>query len=329
MNDGQTYCSRCNWPTNKCRCTEKELREFTQNMKIGPPIEIMTTNPDPTDPVKEVETPTPRTNEYESTYAQARMEIQRSKTEWMTLVPVDFARQLERELATANLLLEAEKAKVAEMEAQVLDKKHDGLCNDHDCGGASIQASVVNQPQQVRVLPCPSNNQPKGGENMKSKTDSVVADVIRQLPREESNPPSGRTDELANEIAEALLDDFQIRFPGALVINANAFDLIDRIAPFLAPLVDQCINQERWLTASEKMASQATQEVFKLQKDVRQAESRCEALSAGLKGCVEALNWCLGMDPSPCRCMDFATPPHVCFAHRALEGATALLGEGS
>lgn len=45
---------------------------------------------------------TPRTDDEESTYAQARLSIQRSETGWLTLVPADFARTLERELATAK-----------------------------------------------------------------------------------------------------------------------------------------------------------------------------------------------------------------------------------
>lgn len=36
---------------------------------------------------------------------------------------------------------------------------------------------------------------------------------------------------------------------------------------------------------------------------------------------AEALDWCLAKEPSPCRCVSFATPPHVCIAHAALAGA--------
>jgi hypothetical protein len=35
----------------------------------------------------------------------------------------------------------------------------------------------------------------------------------------------------------------------------------------------------------------------------------------------EALQWAMQMEPSPCRCMDFATPPHVCKGHEALAGS--------
>lgn len=38
---------------------------------------------------------------------------------------------------------------------------------------------------------------------------------------------------------------------------------------------------------------------------------------------MEALKWALGKEPSPCRCMDFAAPPHVCTAHRAIEAYNA------
>lgn len=37
---------------------------------------------------------------------------------------------------------------------------------------------------------------------------------------------------------------------------------------------------------------------------------------------VDALEWALAMEPSPCRCMGFATPPHVCRGHKAIEMAT-------
>ena len=37
---------------------------------------------------------------------------------------------------------------------------------------------------------------------------------------------------------------------------------------------------------------------------------------------VEALEWAMEKtNPSPCRCMPFARPPHVCLAHRALAEA--------
>lgn len=38
-----------------------------------------------------------------------------------------------------------------------------------------------------------------------------------------------------------------------------------------------------------------------------------------------ALKWCLHKEPSPCRCVDFATPPHICTAHRAIKKIEALL----
>ncbi len=33
---------------------------------------------------------------------------------------------------------------------------------------------------------------------------------------------------------------------------------------------------------------------------------------------VEALKWAMDKEPSPCRCIPFATPPHVCVGHRAI-----------
>ena len=40
---------------------------------------------------------------------------------------------------------------------------------------------------------------------------------------------------------------------------------------------------------------------------------------SGLREMAEALEWAMGKtNPSPCRCMPFATPPHVCKGHIAL-----------
>lgn len=33
---------------------------------------------------------------------------------------------------------------------------------------------------------------------------------------------------------------------------------------------------------------------------------------------AEALEWALDKEPSPCRCVSFSIPPHVCTGHRAL-----------
>lgn len=49
-----------------------------------------------------------------------------------------------------------------------------------------------------------------------------------------------------------------------------------------------------------------------------------DALIAELR---EALKWTLSKEPSPCRCLDFATPPHVCIAHKALAKLPPMNGE--
>jgi hypothetical protein len=33
---------------------------------------------------------------------------------------------------------------------------------------------------------------------------------------------------------------------------------------------------------------------------------------------VNALKWAMEKEPSPCRCLPFATPPHICVGHRAI-----------
>lgn len=37
-----------------------------------------------------------------------------------------------------------------------------------------------------------------------------------------------------------------------------------------------------------------------------------------VQGLVDALEWAMEKEPSPCRCLDFADPPHVCMAHKAI-----------
>ncbi len=48
-----------------------------------------------------------------------------------------------------------------------------------------------------------------------------------------------------------------------------------------------------------------------------------DSLQIELDEAREALKWALDMTPSPCRCMTFSTPPHVCKGHRALAGLRA------
>ena len=40
--------------------------------------------------------------------------------------------------------------------------------------------------------------------------------------------------------------------------------------------------------------------------------------NAAIEELAVALKWAMEKEPSPCRCLDFATPPHVCVAHKAL-----------
>lgn len=58
--------------------------------------------------------------------------------------------------------------------------------------------------------------------------------------------------------------------------------------------------------------------------DLMAKSSDAEFTERDLKAEIErlrgALQWAMDKDPSPCRCIDFATPPHVCPAHKALSG---------
>ena len=50
----------------------------------------------------------------------------------------------------------------------------------------------------------------------------------------------------------------------------------------------------------------------------RKLERERDQLRAEVAALRDALQWCLEKEPSPCRCVGFASPPHVCVAHRAL-----------
>jgi len=68
---------------------------------------------------------------------------------------------------------------------------------------------------------------------------------------------------------------------------------------------------------------------------LRSAQSRAETAEAKLAASekalresentnaqmIEALTWALAKEPSPCRCIRFSTPTHVCVAHKALATA--------
>jgi hypothetical protein len=57
---------------------------------------------------------------------------------------------------------------------------------------------------------------------------------------------------------------------------------------------------------------------------VRAVNSRA-ALLAAMQGLVAAMEWVMGKEPSPCRCLPCAQPPHVCFAHKEMERARDAL----
>jgi len=142
-------------------------------------------------------------------------------------------------------------------------------------------------------------------------------------------------DSLAKEIAEALCEggDLSIRLYASnrderLWQHARPFDLIPIIAPKLAPLVER--NEEL-----VKLGLDQTKLIAQQYLDLRQAESRCEALRGCLKGCVEGLRESAKqkrlreMDDDERHDGDFeyAYDRLVSTIREVLEAATALLGD--
>ena len=50
----------------------------------------------------------------------------------------------------------------------------------------------------------------------------------------------------------------------------------------------------------------------------RQLERELNLVTEERDMLLSALIWAMDKEPSPCRCIDSATPPHVCVGHRAL-----------
>lgn len=48
------------------------------------------------------------------------------------------------------------------------------------------------------------------------------------------------------------------------------------------------------------------------------AQRQRDTWRTALSNARQALVWAMNMEPSPCRCLDFSTPPHVCIGHKAI-----------
>jgi len=180
----------------------------------------MTTNPDPTpDPVKDM--PTPITDKLiqqhwndEGTVGNLLSKL----TEQSKRFERALANTHER-LATANLLLEAEKqrrmaaelahetdcgllqAKVAEMEARISALRFAGATEDELTPEEEGRQAAEKFGKKLEEIFSTPNR--KRGESM---IGDDISRINSQPPREESNPPSGRTDELADLTGKHIAD---------------------------------------------------------------------------------------------------------------------------
>lgn len=89
-----------------------------------------------------------------------------------------------------------------------------------------------------------------------------------------TNTPSKEALEAARELKS--------RYNVSLALVAEE-DLAQIIDAKMRPVLDRNENLERWLTASEERASQATQKVFELQKKLATANARAERAEKELR----------------------------------------------
>jgi hypothetical protein len=75
--------------------------------------------------------------------------------------------------------------------------------------------------------------------------------------------------------------------------------------------------RDEWMQVDQLTVQKLSDTAFQ----AGQAEGQLVGANTRIKRLEEAVEWTLGMNPSPCRCISFATPPHVCIAHRALGSA--------
>ena len=95
---------------------------------------------------------------------------------------------------------------------------------------------------------------------------------------------------------------------------------------------------DQWWIDSDSRKAMALLEVWELNRDPKWRKANPDkvkerratmrevaanaALFAAAPDLLEALKWALSKtNPSPCRCLKFANPPHICVAHKAIAKA--------
>ncbi len=77
-------------------------------------------------------------------------------------------------------------------------------------------------------------------------------------------------------------------------------------------------NLKRELAAANEIIAAYPEGAIETLKKWHEMKRCADGLAARIKTLEEALQWAMGMQPSPCRCLDFSSPPHVCIGHKAL-----------
>ncbi len=80
----------------------------------------------------------------------------------------------------------------------------------------------------------------------------------------------------------------------------------------VAPMADilRCLEADTPMLSSEAVKAACVL--------LRTQAAEIVRLREGANELCDALQWCLECSPSPCRCIPFSTPPHVCVRHRIL-----------
>lgn len=152
-------------------------------------------------------------------------------------------------------------------------------------------------------FPKPSRTEPPAEQS------SVTQQAGQSLtPRTDAIKPTGPWHEFKVEDYEKLARTLETELTAAL---AEKQDFLDT----LIAIYDKLGIKEGDVPGGEKVS-------VTVLRHVTAALAQRDEANRLLGEATEALIWAMGMEPSPCRCLDCATPPHVCKGHKTLDAIT-------
>jgi hypothetical protein len=112
---------------------------------------------------------------------------------------------------------------------------------------------------------------------------------------------------------------------GKLKESERKFAIVNLIYPHLLQCVEVLesagLGKQGTPNTLLAMVQEATAKLSELEQSLQEKSQLVELMGQREDMASGALKWAMAMEPSPCRCMDFATPPHVCRGHEALAGS--------